>query len=234
MPITNEGELVGGRKKAKVLIVGGGYAYIKMFWDLGFDGASTVEDADIVCFTGGEDVDPSLYGEVAMPRTYFNRHRDEYEMGVYRRALDLGKPMVGICRGGQFLNVMNGGKLFQHVNNHTGQHIAFINDPSKPKEKKRRTIDVTSTHHQMMRPTEDAIILMSALESTEKHCPGLMLEGKDRLSEDTEVCFYAETNSLCFQPHPELGSAKPELVDYFEECVDNWLVPMIPLVKENK
>ena len=59
----------------RVLVVGGGYAYLKMFFDAGFRGAKSVQDADIICFTGGEDVDPGLYSEEMMPATYFDRAR---------------------------------------------------------------------------------------------------------------------------------------------------------------
>jgi len=80
---------------ARVFVVGGGFQYIQMFHEAGFRGARTVEDADIVCFTGGEDVSPSFYGEEAIPGVYSNVQRDEYEAGVDGEALALKKAMVG-------------------------------------------------------------------------------------------------------------------------------------------
>ena len=102
----------------RVFVVGGGFQYVKMFFDAGFRGAKNVQDAHIVCFTGGEDVNPELYGEKPLKGTHFSRDRDGVEAYYYGEALSAGKPMVGICRGGQFLNVMNEGKLWQDVNNH--------------------------------------------------------------------------------------------------------------------
>lgn len=215
-------------RRYRVYVVGGGYEYIRMLFNLGYDGAKGLEDADVVLFTGGEDVNPELYGEVCMAKTNFSRYRDEREKAIYDTALDLGLPMVGICRGGQFLNVMNGGRMWQHVTNHAGSHLMRIETPPF-NGNRRRTIEVTSTHHQMMIPTEDAIIIGTANEALEKNSPALSKIGKGGDDEpDIEVVFYQDTNCLCFQPHPEMGSAKPELVDFFEECMTDWIIPMVP------
>jgi gamma-glutamyl-gamma-aminobutyrate hydrolase PuuD len=211
--------------RPRVYVVGGGFEYIRLMFTLGCDGAKGIEDADIVLFTGGEDVNPELYGEAPMPKTNYNRLRDEKEQLIYKAALERELPMVGICRGGQFLNVMNGGKLWQHVVGHTGNHIARIEVPPF-KNNKRRAIEVTSTHHQMMIPTEDAIMLATADSALEKHAPALSHMGKK--DDDVEVVFYKDTSCLCFQPHPEFHSAPPECVDFFEECLDNWIFPNIP------
>jgi gamma-glutamyl-gamma-aminobutyrate hydrolase PuuD len=220
--------------RPKVYIVGGGFEYIRLMYNLGCDGATGLDDADMVLFTGGEDVNPELYGEVPLAKTYFNRPRDDKEIAIYRGALDRELPMVGICRGGQFLNVMNGGKLWQHVTMHAGRdHIARIEvAPYVGKKKQRRTISVTSTHHQMMIPAKHGMVLLTALEALEKDSPAYTKIGKNEEEPDTEAVFYDDTNCLCFQPHPEFGYAKPELVDFFEECLDNFIYPMIPLKDE--
>ena len=79
---------------------------------------------DIVQFTGGEDVSPYLYK--AEPHTYtqFNPRRDAWEIEQFERAQQEGCVMAGICRGSQFLNVMCGGTLHQHINGHglVGMH----------------------------------------------------------------------------------------------------------------
>lgn len=213
-------------KRPQVYVVGGGFEYIRMMYNLGYDGAKGVDDADIVLFTGGEDVNPELYGEPCMAKTNFNRLRDEKEKAIYDAALAKEIPMVGICRGGQFLNVMNGGKMWQHVTGHCGNHIGRIEIPPFHNGK-RRTIEFTSTHHQMMRPTEDAMILATASVAWEKLSPELSKVGKE--DDDVEVVFYDDTNCLCFQPHPEFARAPSECLDFFEECMENFIVPRIPL-----
>src|ERR1044072_8135116 len=77
----------------RVYVVGGGFQYSQMFFEAGFKGARNVQDADIVCFTGGSDVDPSFYGEDPIPGTNFNTARDQNEAGIFGEALALKKPM---------------------------------------------------------------------------------------------------------------------------------------------
>jgi gamma-glutamyl-gamma-aminobutyrate hydrolase PuuD len=217
------------KKRPKAYVVGGGFEYIRLLYSLGCDGAKTLDEADLVLFTGGEDVNPELYGEPCMPRTNFHRHRDEKEAAIYRSALERELPMVGICRGGQFLNVMNGGKMWQHVAGHTCSHTARIEvPPFVGKDNKRRTIMVTSTHHQMMIPTDDAIVLATADNCYERIGPTMTKIGKQKDEPDIEVVFYDDTNCLCFQPHPEFAACPADCVDFFEECLDNYIYPRIP------
>jgi gamma-glutamyl-gamma-aminobutyrate hydrolase PuuD len=217
-------------ERPRVYIVGGGFEYIRLMFNLGCTGAKGLDDADVVLFTGGEDVYPGLYGEVAMAKTNFNRIRDDKEVAIYKQALERELPMIGICRGGQFLNIMNGGKMWQHVTCHAGNHLARIEIPpfnGKGKDK-RRTIEVTSTHHQMMIPSPDGIVLLTANEALEKLSPGKEVVGKDADKPDTEAVFYEDTGCLCFQPHPEFAFCPPDCVDFFEELCKDWVFPLIP------
>ncbi len=71
---------------------------------------------DALLLTGGGDVDPVLYGSAPDPHTNFvNRERDELEIALVRCFLDNRKPVFGICRGIQVLNVALGGRLIQHL-----------------------------------------------------------------------------------------------------------------------
>ena len=47
----------------KVYVVGGGYAYERMFKQAGYALAHSMQEANLLCFTGGADVSPELYGE---------------------------------------------------------------------------------------------------------------------------------------------------------------------------
>ena len=107
---------------SRVLIVSGSLAYRQMFINYGFTVVEDIQFADLVCFTGGEDVSPHLYGQPVHPLTFSSVRRDEKEKAIFDACCERNLPMVGICRGGQFLNVMSGGKMYQHVTNHTRQH----------------------------------------------------------------------------------------------------------------
>ena len=58
-----------------------------------------------------------------------NEARDEIELPVLEAALEADLPTLGICRGMQALNVVMGGELVQHVENHSGtvdgEHHAY-------------------------------------------------------------------------------------------------------------
>ena len=67
-------------------------------------------------FTGGPDVEPALYGQ---KKENFcgesSEKRDAMEMKLFRLAFDLNKPVLGICRGIQLMNVALGGTLYQDI-----------------------------------------------------------------------------------------------------------------------
>ena len=178
-----------------VKILGGSEQYYQMFERLGYTIVSDLSQADLVCFTGGADVSPDLYWQEPHPYTTPNPSRDAVEADVYNIAKKLGIPMVGICRGAQFLHVMNGGGLYQHVDNHLRPH--YVRDLVTGNECR-----VTSTHHQMMASKVGCLVAV-ARESTELQC---VIDGEIRTTKphvDVEVVWHEDTKCLCFQPHPE-------------------------------
>lgn len=198
----------------RVFIVNSDHLYNKMFKDRGWELVDNIYDADLVQFTGGEDVDPSMYKSQRHPTTFSNPNRDAEETGIYELAQELGLPCAGICRGGQLLNVLNGGSMYQNVDNHgrSGGHEAFLPGPIG-------YIHVSSTHHQMMIPNEKAehLVLLAANEAKIKE----KMDGKITVrthmnpmnpEEDCEAVYYHGSNSLCFQPHPEYSG--------YEKCQD--------------
>ena len=65
---------------------------------------------------GGSDVWPGSYGEQPLkPEWSGDRVRDEYEIALLRAFLDVGKPVLGVCRGLQVINVAFGGTLYQDI-----------------------------------------------------------------------------------------------------------------------
>ncbi len=67
-------------------------------------------------FTGGHDIDPSLYGEQRLPQCgAVCRERDKMEQRLLSMAVAMNKPILGICRGIQMLNVFLGGTLYQDL-----------------------------------------------------------------------------------------------------------------------
>ena len=77
-------------------------------------------------FTGGEDIDPPLYGEALLPQCgAVSRERDDFELALMAEVRRLGKPMLGICRGVQVMNVFFGGSLWQDLEAQKGLEKAL-------------------------------------------------------------------------------------------------------------
>lgn len=192
----------------KVHIVSPNQQYVDMFTSNGWEIQPLNSYLDLVCFTGGADVSPAMYGEEPHPSTWSQSQRDAIEAGIYHDCLAAAVPMVGICRGGQFLNVMNGGRMWQDVDNHAihGTHEAQC-------LVSMTTVDVTSTHHQMMIPADDGMVLMTADMSDwrttmQNGYASTQKRGDDE--PDVEAVYYEVTNCLCYQPHPEYADGNEE------------------------
>jgi putative glutamine amidotransferase len=83
-----------------------------------------VELVDGLLLIGGADVDPASYGAEPEPATESTYPaRDAFEIGMVRRALARGVPVLGICRGMQILNVALGGTLRQDLADAEGVNL---------------------------------------------------------------------------------------------------------------
>ena len=72
-------------------------------------------DYDGLILGGGNDLHPKWYNQEIAGSEDFDEARDEREMALTKAFLEAGKPILGICRGGQLLNVFFGGTLCQHL-----------------------------------------------------------------------------------------------------------------------
>jgi putative glutamine amidotransferase len=181
----------------------------------------TLEDADIVLFTGGEDVDPSLYGCEKHYSTYSNIQRDLEEKAIFEKV----KPeqlCVGICRGSQLLCCLNGGRLIQNVSNHAtfGTHtiISASIDGGR--------YEITSTHHQMQYPfnlssSNYRILYYASRKST-------FYEGDkiERPSCEPEVVLYKKLGKpkcLAIQGHPEFMRSDAPVIQMLNDLIDKYV-----------
>lgn len=204
----------------KVYIVGGDAGIERMFRNKpGYKHVLSRDEADLFCFTGGADVSPSLYHAKPHPTTGCNPERDVKERAEFIEIADRGKPMVGICRGSQFLCVMNGGWLYQDVDRHAiwGTHDCYYIDENDDVS----IHQVTSTHHQMQDPftSHNPFELWGyAQRCTYRDHEEVKREAlREGSHADVEIVFWPETNCLGFQGHPEYDSK--ECRDLFFTCL---------------
>lgn len=172
-----------------------------------------MSDAQLVLFTGGEDINPQIYGENKGSRTGFNKQRDEEEIDEFNKAYSLSLPMFGTCRGAQLLCAMSGGKLVQHLSHSNMYHPIRLWDGT--------AIDTNSLHHQLMYPfnlPKQEYELLGWAEGLSH----IHLNGDDKLINmptdnqnwaiEPELIYFKKTKCLCIQGHPEMMSEKTKLV----------------------
>ena len=82
-------------------------------------GAVRPEDCDALLLPGGGDMEPWRYGQENTASRNLDPARDALELDLLERFAALRKPILGICRGMQSINVFFGGTLFQDIPNHT-------------------------------------------------------------------------------------------------------------------
>jgi len=80
-----------------------------------------VDALDGLVLQGGADIAPETYGESPLnPEWSGDRVRDAYEIRLFREFVRQGKPVLGICRGCQLINVAFGGTLYQDIQTQVG------------------------------------------------------------------------------------------------------------------
>ncbi len=80
------------------------------------DAVQILTKCDGLLITGGHDVDPAVYGQEKLPLCgALCPSRDRLEKALYRYALNRDMPVLGICRGLQTVNVLQGGSLYQDL-----------------------------------------------------------------------------------------------------------------------
>ena len=84
---------------------------------------------DGLVLQGGADVSPQTYSEVATrPEWSGDRARDMYELELLHEFVEAGKPILGICRGCQLINVAFGGTLYQDIASDVPTAIQHVSD----------------------------------------------------------------------------------------------------------
>lgn len=184
-----------------------------IFFQRGYTIVPFLREADIIVFTGGADVEPSLYGERTLPVTSPFPPRDKEDLEAIKLSTDVFK--IGICRGAQLLNVIpNGGTLWQDVDHHNSC-VHEVEDYITGHKHR-----VNSLHHQGIRLTPKAELLAFCYHSVNKVAEKEAYHRGVSTFEDLDVeaAYYPETRCLLFQPHPEFNHT--ETTDYFFDLID--------------
>lgn len=175
---------------------------------------------DGVLLAGGGDIDPARYGLGPHPAVSgVDPVRDAAEISLARWAVAGARPLFGICRGAQVLNVALGGTLYRDIAEYPLAHRhTYYPDlpfdlrphPVRVAEASRLAqalgqplVDVNSLHHQAVRDLAPALMAVA-------HAP-------DGLVEAVEVI--GHPFALAVQWHPECLPAVPEMQRLFQAFV---------------
>ena len=172
--------------------------------------AAAVGRLDGLLLTGGGDVDPGRYGAQPHPATSrVSGPRDAAELEVLGAAAAAGKPVLGVCRGMQLLNVARGGTLCQHLGDgagHTPAPGTFGSHPVRIAAGTRLAgilgangagVDVPTAHHQAIDRLGDGLVATAWAE--------------DGVVEAVERSDAGGPFLVAVQWHPEAG-ADPRLI----------------------
>ena len=134
-----------------------------------------VNTCDGFLFTGGQDVSPSLYGmEDATGTIVSSPERDQLETMLLSKALLADKPILGICRGLQFINAFMGGTLWQDLPSQ--HHSEIVHRQGKPYDVPthqvilngdlqsllgKEVLEVNTLHHQAVKDLGNGLIPMA-------------------------------------------------------------------------
>lgn len=192
----------------KTYVVGSGLSYAGFIKNHQI--TKDIEEAEVVVFTGGEDISPEFYGQETLEGTYANKERDLYEISMYKKVKN-HQLCVGICRGAQLACILNGGILVQDVNNHARFHTHTMRIHNFRKDD--MLFDITSIHHQMMypydMPSKNYKVVATAYPRKSTFYKGISSPQQDNIIKkgEPEVILFRKPDNplfLAIQGHPEI------------------------------
>ena len=174
----------------------------------------------ILILHGGADISPSIYGHKPSRMTQADEQlsaRDLSEVLIAERAIELGIPIFGICRGAQLACALAGGTLIQHVEGHVSNSHGVITTDN-------RTLTTSTCHHQMMNPwnVEHELLAWSAPALSNVY----VVEHEELVDmpKEPEVVFFPKIKALAVQGHPEWMPKSSAFVQYCLSLIEEKLL----------
>jgi putative glutamine amidotransferase len=194
----------------------GALAYIIPSNPNGMVGAKDlVNELDGLVLQGGADVAPESYGEKPIkPEWSGDVIRDRYEIELVRRCVELGKPILGICRGMQLLNVALGGTLYQDITTQVPNALAHRNAEIYEKNYHTITIEPGSHLSNLFTGKKTAKINSVHHQAVKDLGKDLVIEARSEKDRVVEAVRSKTGYVVGLQWHPEFQSPKEsDLID---------------------
>lgn len=184
------------------------------------DAAAYIGTVDGLLLSGGQGVTPALYGEEPLREVAeTDVYRDQFEIALVKAAVAAGKPVLGICRGIQIINVALGGTLYQDVYKQAG---AYLKHNQAPTSWEIPTHHITTTKGSWLNQLLGDRFLVNSFHHQGIHQLGNQLT-KVAASDDqvVEAVESTDGNVIGVEFHPEMMiKAHPEFQKIFDYFVD--------------
>lgn len=165
---TDETTYTVNRHNVKAIIRAGGIPVMLPYLLVEEDVAQIADQLDGLYATGGYDIDPTLFGEEPHPKLgTIIPARDAFEIALMKQLLKMDKPVLGVCRGCQILNIAVGGDMYQDMyaqvdrdllqhkqqapTGHASHYVDVVNDSLLYELTGTDKLKVNSRHHQANR-----------------------------------------------------------------------------------
>ncbi len=194
--------------------------------DVPWDPFEFMQRVEALVLHGGADVSPNSYGEQPFEAIWEGDPvRDRMEIELIEAARELDKPILGVCRGAQILNVAFGGTLYQDINTQVPGSLVHRN--ADIYEKNSHTVRFTpGSYLETLFGREIATINSVHHQAVKDLGEGLEIEARS-VEDDIIEAFRVPSESLedpwiwGVQWHPE-----------FQDPEDTHLLPTAPILKQ--
>ena len=173
------------------------------------------DEPSFMVLWGGADISPSIYGHENV-MSHPSPNRDKVEVPITKRAIELGIPILGICRGAQMLCGVAGGYLVQHLDNHGSGHDVITPDGFE--------FRVNSLHHQMMAGLEKVSHELLAWTKDKRSKVYLADTTVPEDIKEVEAVYFPEVKGLAIQWHPEMMATDSTASKFVFQNIDKYLI----------
>lgn len=180
-----------------------------------------LDEADVVWWEGGCDVNPAIYGEKKGSHTYFSPQGSASEFSVWNVVKNRRVFKIGTCKGLQNLSCYNGAKMVQH-SSHPSWHGVIL-------EKEGKELECISLHHQQvildekltgLKKDKDYELIAHTGKLSPFHLNGDDKDYKfDENYKEPEIVYFPKTMSWGVQSHPEMMPDNSDFVKYCQQSV---------------
>lgn len=198
-----------------------------IFLDPSIDPLVAAKICDGIVISGGEDIDPALYGQTATTaHEQSPRRRSDWERLLIDACDEWDRPILGICYGSQLLNVHYGGTLYQDIAMEYPQAISHGTDAQAAYHEVTFTSDFLG-----YRAGERVTVAARHHQAVHQLAPGFVATAH---SADGVVEAISGNGHVGVQWHAECDEMAAQIYGQFIECCRRRMQQTLPVQKAGR